>query len=173
MKYIVMDIEADGDPTPNYSMVSFAALVLEPSLSRGFFAEVCPISDKWNPEALAVSGYTREQTLEFEKPEIVMPRFAGWLTTIRSPKERLMFVSDNNGYDYQYINYYLRHFTGDNPFGHTSMNISCLYKGMVKDCFQTFKHLRDTRHTHDPRDDVRGNAEALLKMKAMGLIMGN
>lgn len=173
MKYVVMDVEADGDPTPDYSMVSFAGVLLEPLLDCTFFAEVCPISDKWIPEALAVSGYTREQTLEFEKPEIVMPRFVRWLNAIRKPRERLMFVSDNNGYDYQYINYYLRHFTGDNPFGHTSMNIPCLYKGMVKDCFKNHKHLRKTRHTHDPRDDVRGNAEALLAMKDMGLILGN
>lgn len=33
-----------------------------------------------------------------------------------------------------------------------------------------FKHLRKTRHTHNPVDDAMGNAEALLHMKeAMGL----
>jgi hypothetical protein len=32
-----------------------------------------------------------------------------------------------------------------------------------------FKHLRKTKHTHHPVDDARGNAEALLQMKAMGL----
>jgi hypothetical protein len=33
-----------------------------------------------------------------------------------------------------------------------------------------FKHLRKTRHTHHPVDDVKGNAEALLTMKeTMGL----
>ena len=32
-----------------------------------------------------------------------------------------------------------------------------------------FKHLRKTRHTHNPVDDARGNAEALLVMKEMGL----
>ncbi len=31
--------------------------------------------------------------------------------------------------------------------------------------FQNFKHLRRTRHTHNPVDDARGNAEALLTMK--------
>ena len=33
-----------------------------------------------------------------------------------------------------------------------------------------FKHLRKTRHTHNPVDYARGNAEALLTMKEeMGL----
>ena len=33
------------------------------------------------------------------------------------------------------------------------------------DMFKNFKHLRKTRHSHDPVDDARGNAEALLEMK--------
>jgi len=40
---------------------------------------------------------------------------------------------------------------------------------MVKDFYKNFKHLRKTEHTHDPLDDVRGNVEALLAMKDMGL----
>jgi hypothetical protein len=71
-------------------------------------------------------------------------------------------VSDNNGYDWQFINWYFHHFTGENPFGFSSMNLGSLYKGAVRDVFQTFKHLRKTAHTHHPVDDARGNAEAML-----------
>jgi hypothetical protein len=39
----------------------------------------------------------------------------------------------------------------------------------VNDTFKTFKHLRKTAHTHHPVDDAKGNAEALLQMKEMGL----
>ena len=35
----------------------------------------------------------------------------------------------------------------------------------MKDMFVNFKHLRKTPHTHDPVDDARGNAEALLAIK--------
>ncbi|MEM8605165.1 MAG: exonuclease, partial [Cyanobacteria bacterium P01_H01_bin.121] len=44
-----------------------------------------------------------------------------------------------------------------------------LYKGLQKDTFTNFKHLRKTKHTHNPVDDALGNAEALLQMKEMGL----
>jgi hypothetical protein len=47
--------------------------------------------------------------------------------------------------------------------------LGSLCKGMLRDTFQTFKHLRKTGHSRDPIDDARGNAEALLQMKAMGL----
>lgn len=40
---------------------------------------------------------------------------------------------------------------------------------MMKNTFVNFKHLRKTRHSHHPVDDAKGNAEALLAMKQMGL----
>ena len=64
---------------------------------------------------------------------------------------------------------YLHHFLGENPFGHSSTNLGSLYKGLAKDTSVNFKHLRQTKHTHHPVDDARGNAEALLAMKELGL----
>ena len=96
-----------------------------------------------------------------------MEDFARWVKV--HSKGRAMFISDNSGFDWQFMSWYLWHFTGDNPFGHTSTNLGSLYKGMVKDTFQNFKHLRRTEHTHNPLDDAMGNAEALLEMKKLGL----
>ena len=117
---------------------------------------------QWQPEAMAVSGFTREQTLAFPEPEGVMRPFAAWLQ--EHSKGRPMFVSDNNGFDWQFINWYFHHFLGKNPFGHSSTNLGSLYKGVVRDMFANFKHLRKTKHTHNPVDDARGNAEALLQI---------
>jgi len=69
------------------------------------------------------------------------------------------------GFDWQFINWYFHHFLGSNPFGFSSTNLGSLYKGMEKDTFVNFKHLRKTKHTHNSVDDARGNAEALLPMK--------
>ena len=64
-----------------------------------------------------------------------------------------------------FVCWYFHHFTGKNPFGHSSQNLGSLYKGIVKDMFKNFKHLRVTKHTHNPVDDAKGNAEALLRIK--------
>lgn len=64
-----------------------------------------------------------------------------------------------------FICWYFHHFTGANPFGFSSQNLGSLYKGIERDTFKTFKHLRQTAHTHNPVDDARGNAETLLTMK--------
>ncbi len=159
----MVDVEADGPIPGDYSMICFGAIVVEPSLNRTFYGQLKPISDRWIPAALAVSGFTREQTLEFADPAGVMREFAQWVGA--ESAGRPLFISDNNGFDWQFINWYLHHFTGANPFGHSSQNLGSLYKGLVKDTLANFKHLRRAKHTHHPVDDARGNAEALLQLK--------
>jgi hypothetical protein len=167
MPYVMVDVEADGPIPGDYSMVSFGAVIVELQLDRTFYGKLKPVSEKFIPEALAVSGFTREETLRFDDPQAVTESFKQWLAEMC--KGRLMFISDNNGFDWQFINWYFHHFTGSNPFGFSSTSLGSLYKGFQKDTFVNFKHLRKTKHTHNPVDDARGNAEALLKMKEMGL----
>jgi hypothetical protein len=167
MAYVMVDVEADGPIPGDYSMVSFGAVLVREGLDRTFYGQLRPISEKWVPEALGVSGFAREETLAFDQPQAVMESFARWLK--ETVKGRPTFVSDNNGFDWQFINWYFWHFTGANPFGHSSTNLGSLYKGLVRDTHQTFKHLRKTAHTHHPVDDAKGNAEALLEMRRMGL----
>jgi hypothetical protein len=53
---------------------------------------------------------------------------------------------------------------GVNPFGFSSTNLGSLYKGLEADMFANFKHLRRTKHDHNPVNDAKGNAEALLTL---------
>ena len=164
MTFIMVDIEADGPIPGDYSMVSFGAVIVEPDLQRTFYGQLQPISECWIPEALAVSGHSREETLTFDEPTQVMQRFADWLK--REVKSRPHFIADNNGFDWSFINWYFHHFLGANPFGYSSTNLGSLYKGVVRDMFQNFKHLRKTAHDPHPVNDAKGNAEALLAIKA-------
>lgn len=161
MTWVMVDVETDGPCPGLYSMVSFGAVVVEPDLDQTFYGQCKPISGKWNPEALKVSGLTREECRSFPDPEFTMHSFATWLKGFGG---RLMFISDNNGFDWQFINYYFHRFYGQNPFGHSSTNLGSLYKGMVRNTFKNFKRLRKTKHTHHPVDDAKGNAEAMLHM---------
>jgi hypothetical protein len=168
MPYVMVDVESDGPIPGDYSMICFGAVIVEPGLEKTFYARLKPISEKWVHEALAVSGFSRNDVLGFDDPKEVMTKFYGWLQT--NAAKRPIFVSDNNGYDWQFINWYFHHFLGTNPFGYSSMNLGSLYKGLVRDTFKSFKHLRKTAHTHHPVDDAKGNAEALLHLKEhMGL----
>ncbi|RAJ10867.1 DNA polymerase III epsilon subunit-like protein [Chitinophaga skermanii] len=169
MSYFMVDIEADGPIPGNYSMISFGAVLVDKDLNKTFYGRLKPISDQFDPKALAVSGFSREETMQFDDPAKVMLDFKYWLNKY-SFTSSPMFISDNNGFDWMFINWYFHHFLGNNPFGFSSTNLGSLYKGMVKDTKQNFKHLRRTRHSHHPVDDAKGNAEALLFMiDEMGL----
>lgn len=167
--WVVVDVEADGKVPPRHSMVSFGAVIMEAGLARSFYGETAPISDLWQPEALVVSGKTRDQHLAMPLAQETMGQFTTWLAA--NCVGRPIFVSDNPAFDWQWINWYFEEFTGSNPFGHSARRIGDLYAGFMRDVTKSshFKRLRTTKHTHHPVDDARGNVEALLAMQAMGL----
>ncbi len=168
----MVDVETDGPIPGDYSMIAIGAVVVEPSLDRTFLRYVRPLPDAWfQPEALTVGGFTRDETLDeprFELPGVVIDAFRDWLNDLDIV--RPIFIADNNGFDWQFVNWYFHHFRGENPFGFSSQNLGSLYKGLVGDSSKSFKHLRRTEHDHNPLNDAMGNAEALLHMiHAMGL----
>lgn len=167
MSYIVVDVEADGAIPHKYSMVSLGAVIVEPSLSKTFYGQVKPISEEWNPEALAISGISREEHLKFDDPKEVMEKFEKWI--LENSKGKPIFISDNPCYDWQFINYYFHYFLGKNPFGYSGRRIGDLYCGLVKDSHAQWKHLRKTIHDHNPVNDAKGNAEALFEIQKLGL----
>ena len=79
MSYVMVDIEADGPIPGDYSMVCFGAVIVEPGLNRTFYGKLKPISEQWVPQALAVSGFTRDEVLGFDDPRAVMEQFRSWL----------------------------------------------------------------------------------------------
>jgi hypothetical protein len=169
MSYVVVDVEADGPIPAEYSMVCFGAVRFDDTLDNSFYGQTRPISDRFDAEALAISGFSREQHLAFDDPKVVMEKFAAWLDD--QCRGRPIFVSDNVAFDWQFINYYFHRFLGHNPFGFSGRRIGDLYAGLVKDASKAteWKKYRVTAHTHNPVGDARGNAEALKKFREFGL----
>jgi len=170
MTYIMVDIEADGPCPGLYSMVQLGAVVVDDKLDKTFFAKLHPLDGAFYQEdALKACNLTRGETLLYDAASYGIINFYRWLNSIKQPDSKLYFVSDNNGFDWQFVNYYCWKFLNENPFGHSSTNLGSLYKGMACSMFKNFKHLRKTIHDHNPVNDAKGNAEALLEMKRMGL----
>ena len=152
MSLIVVDVEADGEIPNKYSMVCFGAVIVEPILSKTFYGQTKPISKNWNPEALAISGFSREEHKQFDDPKKVMEQFAAWIK--ENSKGKPVFISDNLAFDWQWINYYFHFFL-------TGMDSSLNHEWK--------KLYRKTGHDHNPVNDAKGNAEALLEMRKLGL----
>lgn len=160
--YISLDVESDGPAPGLYSMVSFGAVVVDDALDNAFFGQTRPISNNWQPDALAISGITREDHETYPDPSDTMCKFKKWLLELGT--QRLICISDNPAFDWQFINYYLHKYTGDNPLGFSARRIGDIYCGLQKDLYARWRHLRDTPHTHNPVEDAKGNAEAFLKI---------
>ncbi len=162
MSFFSIDVEADGPIPGDYSMISFGAVMIdkEGKLDKTFYTELKPISQKWIPEALSVSGFTRDQCITFRNPLDVMLEFKDWIlkTNIGQPR----MIADNAGFDWMFMCWYLNHYTQSNPFGFSCTSLTSLYKGIAGDYYASFKHLRKTKHTHNALDDAKGNAEAIL-----------
>lgn len=164
MSLYVVDVEADGPCPGLFSMVQIGIVLVDPALDTTFCRTLKAITPKFESDALAAIGLTREQTLAYEDPQIVMNDMLSFINATNTG--RAVFLSDNNGFDWQFVNYYCHYYLGDNPFGFSSRRIGDFYAGLVKDwrSASKWKHLRTTAHTHDALDDAKGNAEAILKI---------
>ena len=112
MSIYVVDVESDGPCPGKHSMVSFGAVLVEPSLQRTFRGRTRPISDVWVPEALAISGVSRAEHQGYDEPAVVMEAFERWI--LETSKGRPVLFSDNLAFDWQFINYYFHQQLGRN-----------------------------------------------------------
>lgn len=167
MSYFCVDVEADGEYPIDYSMVCFGAVKVTPALDTTFYGTTRPISPLYNPEALGISGFNRDEHEKFDDPVLTMTAFADWVdaTTVGKP----IFIADNPAFDWMFMNTYLWKFAGRNPFGWSARRIGDLWCGMEKDTYAKWKWMREAPHNHNPVSDSLGNAQALIKMKEKGL----
>lgn len=168
MSWIIVDVETDGPIIGQNSMICFGAVLFDKQLDKTFYGECRPESHStYVKQALSVSGFSREETMAFDDPAQTMTRFAEWIAE-NNGKGRPVLVSDNNGFDASWINYYFLTYYGENPFGWSSRRIGDIFCGFKQNPFYRWKKHRKTKHTHDPLDDAMGNAEALLYLNNQG-----
>ncbi len=167
MSFFMVDVEANG-PIPGTgenSMIEIGAILIDndKKLDKTFYSNLEPISPFYEQAALDVTGYTYAETLQFDDPKEAMEKFRDWVKAVNE-KGRPIFISDNNGFDWSFCHWYFIHFLREDPFGFSSARLADYYHGIMKNAYASFKHLRKTKHTHNPVDDAKGNAEALLCM---------
>lgn len=163
--HVIVDCEASG-PCPGYgSMINFGAFVAEETLARGWRSPVIhPYSDSHVEAAYASIGLTHDQHLATATATLAeaMLAFDAWLKELGG--DRVVFWSDNPAFDWQWINHGFAAAGIRNPFGFSARRIGDLYAGLRRNFGDTqgWKNLRQTVHDHDPLNDARGNAEALV-----------
>lgn len=120
--FVAVDIEADGPIPGPYSMISLGMAVAGwPELT--FYTELRPISDDFDPAALAVSGLDRDRLCrEAPTAQEAMSAAATWVEGLRA-LGRPVFLAAPAVWDGMFVHWYFIRFTGRNPFGTTGSGV--------------------------------------------------
>ncbi|MFW0837891.1 MAG: exonuclease domain-containing protein [Candidatus Komeilibacteria bacterium] len=156
--YIMIDVKANGPIPGQYSMTSLGAVVVDKKLDKTFSVNIKPIS-RHSIVSYAEISTDQGNALPAKK---AMRLFNDWLKSL--PESELVFVSDNNGFDWMFVCWYLWRFVKENPFGYYSENMKSLYRGIKKDMSVIIKDIRAKEASHSALEDARDNAEVLLKL---------
>jgi len=181
--YFSADIETDGSIPGPFSMLSFALvyagsfdgkLFQQPrDYDQVFYQELKPISEDFDPEALAVNGLDRGRLQrEGQDPAAAMTAAASWIHGIAGDA-RPVLVAYPLSFDWTWLYWYFVRFSrAGSPFNHSS----CFD---IKTAFAVKSHrpiaqsgksdlaadlVSSRAHTHNALDDAIEQAEIFAKL---------
>ncbi|UYQ65306.1 exonuclease [Streptomyces peucetius] len=184
--YISVDVEADGPVPGPYSMLTFGAAVAgrqdgaeyeehDPE-KHTFHRELRPISEDFDPQALAVSGLDRERlAAEGCEPVRAMAKFGAWVEGLRETHggAQPVMCGYPAPYDWMFLYRYQVWFTGSSPFGHSGCLDMTLYATKARLPLRAVSKgtmprvlLSRRRHTHHALDDAIEQAELFSSLMA-------
>jgi hypothetical protein len=174
--YVAVDVEADGPIPGPYSMLSLGMAVVGRRDLR-FYREMGPISDQFDPEALAVSGLDRDRLArEAATPREAMAAAAAWVDGLRA-LGRPVFLAAPAVWDGMFVHWYFVRFIGRNPFGITGSGIDLRSFWMGRtgrawteggaDHIKEFVGLGELPHTHHAGDDAAELARIFEAVRQM------
>lgn len=163
--YISTDVETDGPIPGPHSMLSIgsAAYTADKVLVSTFSANLetlpgaqpDPKTAEWwktQPEAWAACRKN------LESPEHAMKRYVAW---IKSLEGKPVFVAYPVAFDFTFVYWYLIKFAGENPFGHSALDIKTFAMALLKKSYRESskrsmpkRWFDDLPHTHIALDDA-------------------
>ena len=168
---ICVDVETAGPVPGHYAMLSIGAcLVMD--VSTNFYIELKPDREDVDPSALAISGLDM-QTLRKEgvEPADAMKALASWVRGVAPEPARPVFVAFNAPFDWMFINDYFHRYLGENPFGHSALDIKAYFMGQMAVNWADTSMQRissfflEERHlTHNALRDAQDQAEIFQKI---------
>lgn len=180
--YFAADIETDGSIPGPYSMLSFALVEAGTMGATGFsrpaespahfYAELKPISNEYEPEALTVSGLDRERLVaEGLEPTVAMRQAAEWIAEQARGRQPVL-VAYPLSFDWSFLYWYFVRFTSGSPFRHSrcfDMKTALAVKGKRTIASSGHKNLperlrSERSHTHHALDDAREQAEVFANL---------
>lgn len=127
--FVSVDIETSGPIPGKYSLLTIGACAVD-APDRTFACRLKPISDRADPQALAVTGLSLDELRETGlEPADAMVSFAAWIAGLLADGGDPVFVGLNAPFDWGFVNWYFHRFGAGNPFGFTALDIKAFYMG--------------------------------------------
>lgn len=179
MKYVSIDIEADGPIPGVYSMLNLgaAAFTSDGRLVDTFNVNILPLEgaiqdpdtmEWWKGQPKAWEAITKDQL----PAEAAMRSFVDWLDSLGGG---LVFVGYPATYDFMFAYWYIMRFVGRCPFGFSGLDIKTYAMAIMDTDFKSatkknmprewFKFDRKIRHTHIGVDDAIEQGLLFFNMK--------
>lgn len=180
------DVETDGAIPGPYSMLSFALVYAGTydgktfsrpgDYTHSFYRELAPISEDFDPEALAINGLDRKElSLNGVSPEKAMNEAFDWIQNF-SGAGKPVLVAYPLSFDWTWLYwYFMRYSKRGSPFGHsrcfdlktavavkTGRTISSSSRTKLPTRF-----ISDRPHTHHAVDDAIEQAEIFANVFGM------
>ena len=172
-RYVSVDVETAGPAPAKYSLLSIGACLVDDP-DQAFYIELQPLSMNTRPEALSIHQISLERLArEGVAPAEAMSRFAEWLAAAISPDQNPVFVSFNAPFDWMFVADYFHRFLGQNPFGHSALDLKALYMGLTgapwshtSMRYVAPRYLGNRRLSHHAAQDALDQAEMFRRMLA-------
>ena len=128
-RMVSVDVETSGPNPADYALLSIGACwVAEPE--KRFYAELQPTTMHATEGAFAIHHLDLQQLAQSgQPPETALRGFADWLAETIGPEEHPIFVGFNAPFDWMFVCDYFHRFLGENPFGHSALDIKSFYMG--------------------------------------------
>ncbi len=171
--FVSVDVEAAGPYPGRYSLLSIGAcLVADPQ--QAFYVELKPVSREAEASALKVSHLSLESLAETGvDPDRALQQFADWIRQSTPAGSRAIMVGFNAPYDWAFIDHYFLQFLGENPFGHTALDIKAFYMGLTgcpwdetSMVYVSPRFLKGEQLPHNALADARMQAELFRQLLA-------
>lgn len=172
--FISVDVETAGPIPEKYAMLSIGACLVS-EISNTFYVELKPDRDESQAEALAITGLNLENLRSTGlEPEAALTAFIDWIRAVVPEGAKPVFVAFNAPFDWMFINDYFHRYQGENPFGHSALDIKAYFMGQQgvewSDTSMRFvsKRFLDNRPlTHNALRDAQDQAEIFRRILAL------
>ena len=169
--YISVDVETAGSTPAEFALLSIGACTL-PAPRKTFYVEIQPDRPAFSPVAMDVHNLDPVHLMEEGLPPVdAIRQFADWLKAAVPEDTTPVFVAFNAPFDWMFINDYFIRYLGENPFGHSALDIKAFYMGRAGVPWrQTSKRFIDSRLpepsplTHHALDDALVQADLFLNV---------